>query len=195
VRIEMTDMAYVVPTGHALRLQLGNLPRHQRPGNDNFWVLPEFSNFDLTVHIDPTFAPRLDIRLVRVKPGLTPRITTASAKAGIQHALVLSAGKAEANSRYPVFIGASGTWPGIPSPFLLPLNFDAFTDLGILVVNSSVFAQFAGTLDAQGNARVNFNVPIAGAPYVTGLRFDFAALVLSGGTLLSSNPATLIVDP
>jgi acetyl esterase/lipase len=195
VRIEMTDMAYVVPAGHALRLQLGNLPRRQRPGNDNFWVLPEFSNFDLTVHIDPTFAPRIDIPLVRVKPGLTPRIATASAKAGIQHALVLSAGKAEANSRYQVFIGASGTWPGIPSPFLLPLNFDPFTDLGILVVNSSVFAQFAGTLDAQGNAKVNFNVPIAGAPYVTGLRFDFAALVLSGGTLLSSNPATLIVDP
>ncbi|MEE2887788.1 MAG: CocE/NonD family hydrolase C-terminal non-catalytic domain-containing protein [Planctomycetota bacterium] len=197
VKIEMTDIAYVVPPGHALRLQLGNLPRRQRPGNDHFWVLPEFSNFDLTVHIDPQFAPRIEVPFAPfVKPGLAPRFATASAKPGIQHPLALVVGLVEANSPYQVFLGASGTWPGLPSPFMLPLNFDPFTDLGITAVNSSVFAGFAGTLGPNGDATATFNVPAAAAPYVTGLRFDFASLVLSGGSrLLSSNSVTLVVDP
>ena len=197
VRIEMSDTAYVIPKNHTLRLQLGNLPRRQRPGNDSFWVLPEFSDSDLTVHIDPQFPPRVEVPFrPQVKPGLTPRFTTASAKLGIQHSLSLSSEAAQSQSLYQIFLGASGTWPGLPLPFSLPLNFDPFTDLGITAVNSTVFAKFRGTLDANGKATASFQVPATAAPYVTGLRFDFASLVLTAGSqLLSSNPVTLVVDP
>lgn len=197
VRVEMTDVAYVVPAGHTLRLELGNLPRRQRPGNDHFWVLPEFSSADLTIHIDPSFAPRVELPITsQVTPGLTPRLANDSAADGIAHTLRLSAGPAQANELYQVFISASGTWPGVPLVPHFPLNFDAWSLIGVAAANSPVFASFIGQTDANGDATATFNVPAAASAAFAGIRFDFATIVVAGGTaLLPSHAATLTISP
>lgn len=98
----------------------------------------------------------------------------------------VNAGAANAGRTYLILGSASGTEPGMPLPggqVQLPLNWDAFTDLGLILLNSPVFLNFYGTLGANGNASARLSVPasagFAGAllnfAYVLNNPFDYVS--------------------
>jgi len=68
----------------------------------------------------------------------------------------ISAGILNANRKYILLGGASGTDPGIPLPggqATLPINWDWFTDFQLPLINASpLFKNFMGNLDWAGNA-------------------------------------------
>ena len=92
-----------------------------------------------------------------------------------------------------MFGSASGTTPGINLlGFLIPLNQDPYTSLALGLTNSSVFANFRGTLNAAGSATANLNVP-ANQAIPLGLKLHHAYVVYdsSGKFYLSSNAVPL----
>ena len=97
-----------------------------------------------------------------------------------------------ANRNYLILGGASGTSPGVRlpgTPYInLDLNLDGFSAELIGLVNTPTFANFSGSLDAQGRATAQLNVPpLPGLPVVTlsfayvhdtATGFDFASETL-----------------
>ena len=68
--------------------------------------------------------------------------------------LSLFAGPAHAGKSYLILGGISGTWPGFPvSGHQVPLNLDTWTFPILGLVNTSVFFDFLGTLDQNGEAQ------------------------------------------
>ncbi|MHC4946082.1 MAG: hypothetical protein ACYTG7_23980, partial [Planctomycetota bacterium] len=64
-------------------------------------------------------------------------------------------GKTNANRYYLVLGTLSGTEPGYPLPggmATLPINWDDFTDLVWLFMNTPFFADFLGQMDSTGEA-------------------------------------------
>jgi hypothetical protein len=75
---------------------------------------------------------------------------------------LLNAGAANRDRTYLVLGTLSGTEPGTVLPgnlVTLPLNLDAFTDAVLLLLNTSVFTDFYGTLDGSGRAVAQINSP------------------------------------
>lgn len=87
----------------------------------------------------------------------------------------LHATAAKANRLYLMLGSVTGTSPGTPlkGGTTLPLNWDFFTSLVINLLNTPVFANFQGQLDATGSAQATFDTfgPVSGA---TGLIIHFA---------------------
>ncbi len=107
----------------------------------------------------------------------------------------LTAGVGHAHRPYLLVGGMSGTDPGTVLPgglATIPINQDWFTDLVLAWVNTAVFTDFQGLLDAQGEATAWLNAPpipglvgtVMHFAYATTLPFDFA-----------SNPVEIIVVP
>ena len=74
--------------------------------------------------------------------------------------LSLDAGKSEAGRLYILFSGVSGSSPGLNLPgglALLPLNWDGFTNLALVLINTPAFKAFAGYLDGQGRGTATFD--------------------------------------
>jgi parallel beta-helix repeat protein len=74
----------------------------------------------------------------------------------------LTAGVENANRNYLIVGGVSGTEPGtqLPGGFAtLPVNWDWFSDLEMLLLGTPIFLDFMGTLDAQGQGGAQLNVP------------------------------------
>jgi hypothetical protein len=117
--------------------------------------------------------------------------------------LALFATPANAGLLYLVATTTSGTTPGLPlppSPFVLPLNPDAWTVLGLLSANSALFANFAGALDAAGAATATFDPGTSPLdPVLAGVSISFAYVVFSAPPSTSfvfvSNPVTTTVFP
>lgn len=89
--------------------------------------------------------------------------------------LTLNAKAAQANRTYLIFSGFTGTIPGTPLPggfVTLPLNWDAFTNMALNLVNTPFFVNFAGVLDASGGATAQFN--ILNTPGAAGVTVYFA---------------------
>ncbi|MHC4945787.1 MAG: right-handed parallel beta-helix repeat-containing protein [Planctomycetota bacterium] len=73
----------------------------------------------------------------------------------------LCAGKSKSGRQYILLGSISGAESAIPLPggfAALPLNWDLFTDLILLLLNTPIFNDFCGSLDASGiaSARMNF---------------------------------------
>lgn len=70
----------------------------------------------------------------------------------------LDAGTAHANKLYIMLAGVSGSNPGsdLPGGINLPLNWDAFTNVMIPLINTTTFQSFSGILDASGIATARF---------------------------------------
>ncbi|MHC4945145.1 MAG: hypothetical protein ACYTG7_19175, partial [Planctomycetota bacterium] len=88
----------------------------------------------------------------------------------------LDAGIGNKGRKFIVLGSISGTSPGILLPggtATLPLKWDVFTDLVLLLLNSPVCENFLGTLDGSGKASATFNTfgPIPGT---AGLMVHFA---------------------
>jgi hypothetical protein len=86
--------------------------------------------------------------------------------------LTLNAGIENGNRPYLVLGSVTGTIPGTPLPggqAILRLNWDTFTALVVNFMNTSLFANFQGTLDASGMASATFDTlgPIPGAAGLT----------------------------
>ena len=102
----------------------------------------------------------------------------------------------DGNRFYLLLVSLSGTEPGTPLPgefAVLPLNFDWFTNVGLLYINSQVFKQFLGVLSPDGKAWAQFNahtfIPTS-APFPVSF-----AYALNNTWNFVSNPVNVVVMP
>lgn len=108
----------------------------------------------------------------------------------------LDAGLTNASRNYLMLGGVTGTSPGTPLPggaVTLPLNWDAFTNIVVSLINTPVFADFMGTLNVSGQASAQMNVS-ALPPGPAGLVMYFA-YGLSSPFNFASNPMDVTVVP
>ncbi|MHC4945342.1 MAG: agmatine deiminase family protein [Planctomycetota bacterium] len=122
--------------------------------------------------------------------------TIAVPEAGGTVNFTLAAGSGNADRNYLLVGGTSGTEPGFPLPggvATLPVNWDWFSDLEMTLLNTSIFSNFMGTLDAQGEAAAQMNVPPL-PPGSAGLMMYYAYCCNDPFDLVS-NPITIeVVD-
>jgi hypothetical protein len=87
----------------------------------------------------------------------------------------LKAGEDNAFRDYLVLGGISGTSPGTPLPggAVFPLNFDVFTEVVLAYLNTPIFSNFLGIMDANGEAAAQLNAPPVD-PNLTGLVMYYA---------------------
>lgn len=95
---------------------------------------------------------------------LPPHTGSVSLSAGGSVPLSIEVGKLAAGGDYLLLMSLSGSSPGLDwnaagTKHHLPMNFDAFTTLGMGVANSPVCPGFVGRLDASGNASASLVVP------------------------------------
>ncbi|MCA8964556.1 MAG: hypothetical protein H6838_00705 [Planctomycetes bacterium] len=115
------------------------------------------------------------------------------ATGGVVHPTVVA--PCAVGSYYLVVWGCSGTTPGTPiAPGLtVPLNRDFCTDLGLIGLNGTWFANFFGVIDAQGLGRATFSLPAN-----TGLQATpghFAAMLMdAGGFSAVTNPVAITLQ-
>jgi len=197
MRIELGDVGYVLPAGHALRLSLENINLKRQPGNAHFYACPDFTDVDLTVQIDTIFEPRLDVPASPARASLVPRIGRLSAAGGWSHFVTVAGETSRAGDVYMMLLGVTGTTPGmLVGGTQVPLNYDVFTSIALGAMNTATLPGFIGALDAQGRGTAGLVIPGAIAPALLGLRWNFASLILDiGGNVTSTPPAELIVDP
>jgi len=117
-----------------------------------------------------------------------------SESAGGTSDLHVKAGSNNPNRKYLILGSITGSSPGYPLPGgeVLPINWDIFTDIVWLLLNTPTFSNFMGSLDLSGNATATLSTgPLTGAsglvmPYAYALNnpFDFV-----------SNPLTIEFIP
>ena len=99
-----------------------------------------------------------------------------------------------------VLVGTlSGTSPGLSlaNGFVLPLNYDAYTDISLAYANSPLFVNSIGVLDAAGDGRTRVFVPPGSFGGFAGQPFSYAALAIDPATGVSatSTPVFLTMLP
>lgn len=107
----------------------------------------------------------------------------------------LHAGAVNGGRNYILLGTVSGTAPGFPLPggfAVLPINWDPFTDLVLAFINTPVFMDFLGQLDANGQAFAQLNAPPLPANAV-GLEMDFA-YALNNPWDCASNPVKIRIN-
>jgi hypothetical protein len=112
-------------------------------------------------------------------------------------AFTLEAGTEKAGKTYLMLGSVTGTIPGNLLPggeAILPLNWDPFTNLIIAFLNSPIFFDFTGTLDASGSAQALFDTLGPMPSGLAGLCLSFAYAV-RGPWDLASNPIQVEVIP
>jgi hypothetical protein len=90
----------------------------------------------------------------------------------------LKAGTGYAGRSYLLLASLSGNVPGfyLPSGRLVPLNWDAFTNVVLGLMGSPVFQGFTGALDGSGSAQATFDTLGSVDPILIGLSATFAFL-------------------
>jgi hypothetical protein len=109
----------------------------------------------------------------------------------------LDAGSAKADRKYLLLAGVSGTEPGYLLPggtTTLPLNWDFFTDIVLSLKNTSLFADFLGTLDSQGQATATLDTLGPLPPVAVGAALYFA-YCLDYPWEFASNPLAVEIQP
>jgi hypothetical protein len=126
---------------------------------------------------------------------LVTDIEKLSASIGGSVALYLSAGWDNGNRNYILLGSVTGTDPGTPLPgglVTLPLNWDVFTDFVISLINTPVFLNFMGTLDATGSATAQLNAPPV--PGFAGVTMHYAYALNQPWNFVSNPIAVEIVN-
>jgi hypothetical protein len=121
---------------------------------------------------------------------------TLSAATGGTIDLDLAARQENGGRNYLVLASVTGTAPGYLLPGgveTLPLVWDPFTDVVMILLNTSIFSSFLGSLDADGNAAAQINAP-ALDPVHIGVTMYYA-FCLNGPFNFASNPVTVEVVP
>jgi chitinase len=100
--------------------------------------------------------------------------TTVSATTGGTATFHLTAGRANAGRNHLLIAGFTGTTPGttLPSGAVLPINIDGLSSAVLNPAFAPIFSGFAGTLDANGEATAQLNVPAAA--WLAGIQLSFA---------------------
>jgi Zn-dependent M28 family amino/carboxypeptidase len=107
----------------------------------------------------------------------------------------LDFGATKAGRTYVLALSATGNAPGTPlGSVTVPLVFDAATNLGFSLLNTPVFANFAGALSGAGTAAPSLNLPPLGNPALAGLNLHFAAFTLAPVDI-ASNSVTVQLLP
>lgn len=105
----------------------------------------------------------------------------------------LDAGIANADRTYVLCGGVTGTLPGttLPGGQVLPVKFDIFTNYFVFpLINTTIFADFYSTLDANGQATAQLNLP--SIPGYAGITMSYA-YCLRGPYNFVSNPVNVII--
>ena len=111
--------------------------------------------------------------------------------------LLLLAGTGNADRDYFILGSVTGTKPGIPLPggrAILPLNWDIFMNVVITFMNTPIFSNFRGTLDASGSAAARLDT-LGPLPPGTAGTVIHVAYALNGPWDFTSNPVALEVVP
>jgi outer membrane protein assembly factor BamB len=137
---------------------------------------------------------RLDPQVLQQGPD------TISLSAGGTAELHLDFPSARAGNVHVVVGSFSGTSPGLglSGGFVLPLNYDPYTDYTLFVANSPLFVNSIGVLDARGDTRARRVVPVGSPAVFAGLPFTHAALCfdpLGGVVTAVSNAVPLTFVP
>jgi dienelactone hydrolase len=197
LRFDLGDIAHVVPQGHQLRLAIVNLATHRPPGEHRIHFVPYFTATDSTLLMQPLAASRVLLPIRPYVTNLKPRLAPASASAGIDHRMLLNGGSARAGLVYVTAMGLSGEAPGFLLPGLaapVPLNVDAWTNVGFALLGTPLVPAFVGVLDAQGQATPGLHVPPLNVGPLLGQRVTFAGVVVGPAGFDSVfGPATLAV--
>ncbi len=161
----------------------------------NKWILPGTGNRVVGMEVrDPAGNYARTAISVGVPPILTPTAATLSASRGGTVAMRLFPGQSVIGSYYFVLGTLSGATPGTPlgKGVTLPINFDAFTGLGLGRVNQVPFRSFFGTISFFGFSNPTLRMPAGLLPAsLVGATMHFAALDLAPATLTpryASNP-------
>jgi hypothetical protein len=121
---------------------------------------------------------------------------TISARTGGTVNFNLNAGVDQANRDYFLLASASGTEPGTQLPggtTVLPLNWDAVTDLMIVLANGPIAVGFSGTLDNEGLGSATLDTgPLPGS--TVGSIVSFAYLLYYPFDYVS-NPVNIDIIP
>ena len=116
---------------------------------------------------------------VYATPFFAAQPETIPAGAGGSSALHMDQGAPAALRPYLVLAGLSGSQPGIDlNTVVVPVNYDLLTEIGIVAVNSPMFAAFAGALDAAGQGRATFSLPPGIGAQLIGRRLTFAYVLV-----------------
>ena len=110
---------------------------------------------------------------------------------------LLDAGSENEGRGYLLLGSVSGTAPGTPLPggaAVLPLNWDAFTDLTVALANNQVFQGFLGVLDGSGRASARLDTLAPLPSGTTGITLNFA-YTLDAPWEFTSNPVEIYVTP
>ena len=118
-----------------------------------------------------------------------------SAATGATVEFFLEAGATNAGRTYLMVGSANGTEPGVPLPgglVTLPLNYDWFANYVLVNLNTPLFGNFLGTLDAAGSASATLDT---GGPLdlsLVGLELNFAYTLLAPlDTVSNATPITI----
>ena len=110
----------------------------------------------------------------------------------------LNGTSANMNRQYLLLGTVTGTAPGFPYPnskVIMPLNWDLFTLMTLVYLNSTIFSGFLGNLDASGNAFATFDTQGPLLPDMVGVHFGFAYALVDGYINFVSNPVSIEVIP
>jgi hypothetical protein len=122
---------------------------------------------------------------------------TLSAATGGDADFFLKAGLPNGARNYILLGTMSGTDPGTLLPLgleTLPLNWDSFTDLVMLLLNSPFFDNFLGQLDPTGKEYALFDTIAPLPPIAIGARVNFA-YALNNPFDFASNPVEIEIVP
>ncbi|MHC4944920.1 MAG: right-handed parallel beta-helix repeat-containing protein [Planctomycetota bacterium] len=135
---------------------------------------------------------RVDMGADEILIPLMADATEISAATGGSVNFALEAGLDHALRNYLMLGTTSGTSPGFVLPGgmkTLPINWDVFTDVVLLLLNTPVFMNFMGTLDANGMGNGQLNTgPLP--PQAIGLLMDYA-YALNSPWDFASNPVSI----
>jgi hypothetical protein len=111
-------------------------------------------------------------------PSLTADTFTVSASLGGAQNYTYAPGAAFAGDFYLIVGSLSGWSPGLPlgNGFVLPINFDALTELSLQFQNTSILVNTAGTMPPSGQIQAQLNLPPGVLTFLAGWTLHFAAL-------------------
>lgn len=138
-----------------------------------------------------------DAFVAKIRMSLLTDVHKLSAATGGTVNYTLRAGAANAFRKYYLLGSMSGTQPGTLLPKgleVLPLNWDAFTDLIVKNFNTPFFVNFMANLDASGNSTAQFNTfgPLPASFVGTVMHFSYA---LEKPWDFTSNPEEVEIGP
>ena len=107
----------------------------------------------------------------------------------------LLAGPTQANKQYLIVASVTGQYPGLPLPgwSVMPVNWDPFTTMALGQLNSPIFQNFMGQLDANGEALATWDTLGPLPPGSAGIAVYFAYTVK--GWQFVSNATMVYIEP